>query len=245
MTQTLYAIGDIHGQLGMLETALAQIDADGGRNARVVFLGDYVDRGPDSKGVIDTLVRGLADGRDWVCLKGNHDRFFEWYVDPDGPRFDPHLLVGYHWFHPAIGGTETIASYDVYLPDRIRKTDLAELLHAAVPDTHKAFLRGLKTAHHQDGRFFAHAGIRPGVPLDQQAENDLLWIRQEFHSDKRDHGALVVHGHTPVDTPERYANRINLDTGAGYGRPLTVAGFEGEDVFILTANGRQHLPSRS
>ena len=245
MTQTLYAIGDIHGQLGMLETALAQIDADGGRNARVVFLGDYVDRGPDSKGVIDRLVRGLADGRDWICLKGNHDRFFEWYLDTDGPRFDPHLLVGYHWFHPAIGGTETIASYDVYLPDRIRKTDLAELLHAAVPDTHKAFLRGLKTAHHQDGRFFAHAGIRPGVPLDQQAENDLLWIRQEFHSDKRDHGALVVHGHTPVDAPERYANRINLDTGAGYGRPLTVAGFEGEDVFILTAKGRQHLPSRS
>ncbi len=245
MTRTLYAIGDIHGQLGMLEDALAMIDADGGANARVVFLGDYVDRGPDSKGVIDALVQGQSAGLDWVCLKGNHDRFFEWYLAPDGPRFDPHLLVGYHWFHPAIGGTETIASYGVYLPDRIRKADLAVLLHAEVPDTHKAFLRALKTSHHEDGLFFAHAGIRPGVPLDQQVENDLLWIRQEFHSDKRNHGSIVVHGHTPVDAPERYANRINLDTGAGYGRPLTVAVFEGDEVFRLTDAGRERIPSSS
>ncbi len=245
MTKPLYAIGDIHGQLGMLDSALAMIDADGGSDARVVFLGDYVDRGPDSKGVIDTLVRGLAGGRDWICLKGNHDRFFEWYLDTDGPRFDPHLLVGYHWFHPAIGGTETIASYDVYLPERTRKTDVAQILHSAVPDTHKAFLRGLNTMHHQNGYVFVHAGIRPGLPLDQQAENDLLWIRQEFHSDKRDHGAVIVHGHTPVDAPERYANRINLDTGAGYGRPLTVAVFEGNEVFRLTSVGRQPMPSRS
>ncbi|MFP7672229.1 metallophosphoesterase family protein [Marivita sp. S0852] len=245
MTQALYAIGDIHGQLGMLETALARIDADGGRDARVVFLGDYVDRGPDSKGVIDTLVQGQAAGRDWVCLKGNHDRFFEWYVEPDGPRFDPHLLVGYHWFHQAIGGVETIASYDVYIPDRIRKADLAAILRDAVPDTHKAFLRGLNTSHQENGYFFAHAGILPGVPFDQQDEQDLLWIRQEFHADKRDHGAVVVHGHTPVDAVERYPNRINLDTGAGYGRPLSVICIEGDEVVELTAQGRQRVPSRS
>ena len=153
------------------------------------------------------------------------------------------VYLSFH--HPAIGGTETIASYGVYLPDRIRKADLADLLHAEVPDTHKAFLRALKTSHHEDGLFFAHAGIRPGVPLDQQVENDLLWIRQEFHSDKRNHGSIVVHGHTPVDAPERYANRINLDTGAGYGRPLTVAVFEGDEVFRLTDAGRERIPSRS
>lgn len=245
MTQALYAIGDIHGQLGMLETALERIEADGGRGSRVVFLGDYVDRGPDSKGVIETLVQGQAAGRDWICLKRNHDRFFEWYVDPEGPRFDPHLLVGYDWFHKAIGGVETIASYDVYMPDRIRNTDLAKMLSDAVPDTHKTFLQSLKTSHHEEGYFFVHAGIRPGVPFDQQDEQDLLWIRQEFHADKRDHGAVVVHGHTPVDTVERYANRVNLDTGAGYGRPLAVMCIEGGDMVELTAQGRQPIASRS
>ncbi|MGJ8603083.1 MAG: metallophosphoesterase family protein [Marivita sp.] len=245
MTRALYAFGDIHGQLGMLEDALALVEADGGADARIVFLGDYVDRGPDSRGVIDMLATGQADGRDWVCLKGNHDRFFEWFIHPDGPRSDPHLLVGYHWFHPSIGGTETIASYDVYPPDRIRQSDLASQIIEAVPETHQAFLRGLRTSHAEDGLFFAHAGIRPGVPLDRQDENDLLWIRQEFHSDKRDHGAVVVHGHTPVDVPERYTNRINLDTGAGYGRPLTVAVFDSGEVFRLTAQGRQRIPNRS
>jgi serine/threonine protein phosphatase 1 len=245
MTRALYAFGDIHGQLGMLEEGLAWIEADGGPDARIVFVGDYVDRGPDSRGVIDILANGLADGRNWVCLKGNHDRFFERFIHPEGPQFDPHLLVGYHWFHSAIGGTETLASYDTYIPDRIRQTDLAAVFRDNVPELHKRFLRNLKISHREDGLFFAHAGIRPGVPLDQQHENDLLWIRQEFHADKRDHGAVVVHGHTPVDAPERYSNRINLDTGAGYGRPLTVAVFEGTDVFRLTAKGRQRIPIRS
>lgn len=245
MTRALYAFGDIHGQSAMLDAALAWVEADGGPDARVVFVGDYVDRGPDSRGVIETLSTGLAEGRNWVCLKGNHDRFFEWFIHPDGPRNDPHLLVGYHWFHSAIGGTETIASYDIFPPERIRQRELAALVRAAMPDAHKAFLRNLKTSHREDGLFFAHAGIRPGVPLDEQDENDLLWIRQEFHADKRDHGAVVVHGHTPVDAPERYHNRVNLDTGAGYGHPLTVAVFEGDEVFRLTAQGRQPIPSRS
>lgn len=245
MTRALYAFGDIHGQSGMLEEALAWVEADGGADARVVFVGDYVDRGPDSRGVIDTLVTGLAEGRDWVCLKGNHDRFFEWFIHPDGPFNDPHLLVGYDWFHNAIGGTETIASYDVYPPERIRQRELANLLREAVPDTHKAFLRNLKTSHRENGFFFVHAGVRPGIDLDQQDENDLLWIRQEFHADRRDHGAVVVHGHTPVDEPEQYHNRVNLDTGAGYGRPLTVAVFDGDEMFRLTAKGRQRVPSRS
>ena len=238
----IYAIGDIHGQRAMLEEALSRIERDGG--GRVVFLGDYVDRGPDSRGVIDLLARGQSEGRDWVFLKGNHDRFFEWFLHPDGPRFDPHLLVGYHWFHPAIGGVETVASYGITVPDRIRKTDLARQLRDVVPESHARFLRGLQLHHAQDGLFLAHAGIRPGVPLTAQSEEDLLWIRDAFHTDTSDHGALIVHGHTPVMAPERWSNRVNLDTGAGMGRALTTAVFEGGQVFILTPDGREPLPVR-
>lgn len=238
----IYAIGDIHGQRAMLEDALERIERDGG--GRVVFLGDYTDRGPDSLGVLDILSLGQAEGRDWVFLKGNHDRLFEWYLDPAGPRFDPHLLVGYHWLHEALGGVQTLASYGITLPDRIRKKDLARQMQDAVPDRHAQFLRGLRLHHSQDGLFFAHAGIRPGIALTAQDEEDLLWIRDEFHGDTRDHGALIVHGHTPVKTPEHHGNRVNLDTGAGFGRPLTTAVFEGNEVFVLTPGGREALPAQ-
>lgn len=239
MTQPLYAIGDIHGQLAMLEDALARIDRDGG--GRVVFLGDYIDRGADSRGVIDLLARGLTEGWDWICLKGNHDRLFEWFMETP-PRQDPHLLVGYHWFHEALGGADTIASYGVPLPKQIRLKELAAQVRDAVPQRHLDFLRSLHLSHREPGLFFAHAGVRPGVPLDKQDEEDLLWIRQEFLQDTRDHGAFVVHGHTPVMTPERLLNRLNLDTGAGYARPLTTAVFEGGDCFVLGPDGREPFP---
>lgn len=239
MTKPLYAIGDIHGQYGMLMTALDRIERDGG--GRVVFLGDYVDRGPASREVIEALAQGLAEGQDWICLKGNHDRFFDWFMERPKPRQDPHLLIGYHWFHEAIGGRETLASYGLELPERIRLTELAELAHDVVPEHHITFLRNLRTHHREAGKYFVHAGIRPGVPLDGQAEDDQLWIRQEFHRDDSDHGALIVHGHTPVKAPDLRRNRLNLDTGAGYGDPLTVAVFEGEDVFALDASGRRLL----
>lgn len=235
-----YAIGDIHGHRAKLEDALERIERDGG--GRVVFLGDYIDRGPDSRGVIDLLAQGQAEGRDWVFLKGNHDRLFEWFIDPAGPRFDPHLLVGYHWFHKALGGVETLASYGITLPDRIRKKELAKQVQDVVPPAHAAFLRGLQLSHAQDGLFFAHAGIRPGVALTAQEEEDLLWIRDEFHDDTRDHGALIVHGHTPVKSPEHHGNRVNLDTGAGHGQALTTAVFEGGECFVLTPTGRAPLP---
>lgn len=242
MTDSIYAIGDIHGQKTMLEEALARIEADGGAAARVAFVGDYCDRGPDTRGVIDTLIAGRDEGRDWVFLKGNHDRLFEWFIDPAGPRHDSHLLVGYHWLHERLGGAITAASYGVALPDSIRQKDMAQQMRDAVPDTHAAFLRDLKLAHREDGLFFAHAGIRPGVPLAEQDEEDLLWIRQEFHNDTRNHGALIVHGHTQVQTPEHHLNRVNLDTGAGYGRPLTAAVFEGGEVFVLGPDGRERMP---
>lgn len=241
MIDTLYAIGDIHGQLAMLEDALDRIERDGGPNARIVFLGDYVDRGPDSCGVIERLRQGLAEGRNWICLKGNHDRLFEWFVAPPVPRQDAHLLIGYHWFHERIGGLETAQSYGVDVPERIRQKELAAEFRAALPDGHLAFLQGLQLSHREMGKFFVHAGVRPGVPLADQDEEDLLWIRQEFLEDTRDHGALIVHGHTPVKAPELKPNRLNLDTGAGYGRPMSIAVFEADEIFALERSGRVRL----
>lgn len=241
MIDTLYAIGDIHGQLSMLEDALDRIERDGGPNARIIFLGDYVDRGPDSRGVIERLRQGLAEGRNWICLKGNHDRLFEWFVAPPVPRQDSHLLIGYHWFHERLGGLETAQSYGVDVPERIRQKELAAEFRAALPDGHLAFLQGLQLSHREMGKFFVHAGVRPGVPLADQDEEDLLWIRQEFLEDTRDHGALIVHGHTPVKAPELKPNRLNLDTGAGYGRPMSIAVFEADEIFALERSGRVRL----
>ena len=240
MTQPIYAIGDIHGQLAMLEDALALIERDGGADARIVFLGDYVDRGPDSRGVLDLLSAGLSEGRNWICLKGNHDRMMEWYLDTP-PRHDPYMLVGYHWMHERIGGQETVASYGITRIDGRRMFELADEIRAQVPDHHLHFLRDLHLWHRAGEMFFAHAGIRPGVALDAQSETDLLWIRQEFHDDPRDHGALIVHGHTPIEAPQHFGNRVNLDSGAGYGRAITAAVFEDGQAWQLTARGRVGL----
>ncbi|WP_050930131.1 metallophosphoesterase family protein [Aestuariivita boseongensis] len=240
MTRPLYAIGDIHGQHGMLEDALARIEADGGPDAPVVFLGDYVDRGPDSRAVIDTLIKGQSQGRNWTCLKGNHDRLFQWFME-DTPRHDPHLLVGFHWFHDRIGGTETLASYGITFDDQTRLAALHEEAKETIPPAHVAFLNSLPVLHEANELLFVHAGIRPGIAIKDQTEEDLVWIRQEFHSHKDPHPKLVVHGHTPVNEATHYGNRINLDSGAGYGKPLSTAVFEGADCWLLTEAGRQPL----
>ena len=237
---TIYAVGDIHGQRTMLEDALARIEADGGRESRVVFLGDYVDRGPDSAGVLDILAKGQAAGRDWICLLGNHDRMMRHFLE-ELPRSDPYMLVTHNWFHERIGGRETLASYGVHVDDSTRVFQVHERAREAVPQHHRQFLEGLTTYHETDELLFVHAGIRPGVPLDEQSEEDLVWIRTEFHHDKRTYPWLVVHGHTPVDHATHYGNRVNLDTGAGYGRPISVAVFEGQDCSLLTPQGRKLL----
>ena len=240
MTTPIYAIGDIHGQLDMLKDALARIEADGGPDARVVFLGDYVDRGPDSCGVLDLLIEGQRAGRNWITLMGNHDRMFAMFMR-DYPVTDAHLLVGYDWFHERIGGVQTMASYGVTVTDSDRTYQVHERARAAVPADHVAFLNGLP-AYHQEGELlFVHAGIRPGIPLEEQAENDLIWIRQEFLKDQTPHPWLVVHGHTPVDQATHYGNRVNLDAGAGYGRPLATVVFEGRQAWLLTPTGRVPL----
>ncbi|MBV7377493.1 metallophosphoesterase [Maritimibacter dapengensis] len=240
-----YAIGDIHGQLGELERVHDLIAADreacGDVSAPVVHIGDLCDRGPDTRGVIDFLIAGRDRGAPWITLKGNHDRLMEWFLEPF-PRHDPYLLVGYTWLHERIGGQESLASYGVTFPERERVFRVHDEARAAVPQAHIDFLKSLHLTYERDQLFFCHAGIRPGVPLTQQTEMDLLWIRDEFHESDADHGPLIVHGHTPVKDATHYGNRINLDSGAGYGRPISAVVIEGREAWLLTERGRVPLP---
>lgn len=237
---TIYAIGDIHGHVDKLDRALALIEADGGPGAEIVFVGDYVDRGPDSRAVIQALIDGTQAGKPWTCLAGNHDRMMAWFFE-DEPRHDPHLLIGFHWFHDRIGGIETLASYGIDVPKQIRMNDLQRSARPHIPDDHLSFLRGLKTTQEAGPLLFVHAGIRPGVPLAEQTEEDLVWIRQEFHHHTDPHPWLIVHGHTPVETPTHFGNRVDIDSGAAFGRPLIPVAIEGRDVYALTDAGRVPL----
>ncbi|WP_281992828.1 metallophosphoesterase family protein [Sulfitobacter geojensis] len=240
MTTSIYAVGDIHGQLTELHRVLGLIESDGGPDAEIVFLGDYTDRGPDSKGVIDLLVEGQAQGRNWTFLQGNHDRMFHWFMR-DYPQHEAYLPVERYWLHPRLGGDTTLASYGLEFTERSRMLDVHKMARDAVPQSHIKFLQEAVLSHETEALFFAHAGIRPGVALAEQDEEDLLWIRKEFHVDPRMHPKLVVHGHTPVDEPRHYGNRVNLDSGAGYGKPMTAAVFEGTDCWVLDAGGRTKL----
>ena len=236
MADPLYVLGDIHGQLGLLETALDWIARDGGAAAPHVFVGDLVDRGPDSRGVIAFLMAAEAEGRDWTVLKGNHDRLFHQFWQT-GSLNDGCLRADYTWLHPRMGAIETLASYglDVEAHD---PADLLDLTRDAVPEAHIDWLAARPIRHETETHFFAHAGIRPGVPLSHQTEDDLLWIRKEFHRDEGPHPKVIVHGHTPVEIPVNYGHRINTDGGAGYDRPIHPVVLEGGQVFQLSEAGR-------
>ncbi|MBD3665073.1 serine/threonine protein phosphatase [Sulfitobacter sp. TSTF-M16] len=240
MPAPLYAIGDIHGQLAELERVLALIEADGGPDAKIVFLGDYTDRGPNSREVLDLLISARDQGRNWHFIKGNHDRMFEWFMHPY-PKHEAYLPIELGWLHPRLGGDTTLASYGLNFTDKDRMLNVHADALAKVPQSHLEFLSSLALTFETKDLFFTHAGIRPGVPLADQDEEDLLWIRQAFHEDTRQHPKLIVHGHTPTEAATHYGNRINLDTGAGYGKPLTGAVFEGRTCWLLTPSGRVAL----
>ena len=240
MSETVYAIGDVHGQLRRLNWVLDLIEKDGGKDAKIVFVGDYTDRGPDSKGVLDLLINAKAQGRNWTFLLGNHDEMFSMFMQSP-PQHDPHLPTELYWLHPRLGGDTTMASYGVVSePTKRLSVTHAEALEA-VPQEHVAFLRSLQDTHTHGDLFFCHAGIRPNVPLAQQTHNDLIWIRQEFHAFTDQHPKIIVHGHTPVDEATHYGNRVNIDSGAGYGHELTAAVFEEGRVWKLTDAGRVEL----
>lgn len=229
----IYAIGDIHGQLGQLERAHRLIRADRDRvqdeSAPVVHVGDLCDRGPDTKGVIDFLISGIDRGENWIVLKGNHDWMMSEFLDGG--------LNG-RWLSANIGGRATLASYGVDLHAHLDTANIHRAALETVPGAHRAFLRDLPLTYWQGDLFFCHAGIRPGVPLVDQREEDLLWIRDRFLYDPSDHGALIVHGHTPVEAVMHAGNHLNIDTGAGYGRTLVPVVIEGRDVWALTEAGR-------
>ena len=234
--EPVYAIGDVHGHIDLLRAAQALVLADGGAAAWIVHVGDLVDRGPDSRAVIAHLAEGQARGADWPVLLGNHDRMLAAFVeDPDW--IDPGLSSPRHWTeYPGLGGAATIASFGVD-PD-LPRAELHRQLRAAVPADHARWLGGLPLWHLHPLALFVHAGIRPGIDLQAQVEVDLLWIRKPFLESEADHGPLVVHGHTPVERPTHYGNRLNIDTGAAYGGPLAVVVIEPGGVFQLTPSGR-------
>lgn len=236
-----YAIGDIHGHLSLLHAAHELIAKDrrdyGDSDAPIVHIGDLVDRGPDSRGVIEYLRKGVEAGEGWIVLKGNHDRMFNLFLQ-DFRAQDPGLRSEFSYLHPRIGGGSTLASYGVMqASDRPIAPVHAEAI-AAVPQDHRAFLDGLPTMYQRGELLFVHAGIRPGVKYPEQTEDDLVWIREPFLSHRGDFGALVVHGHTALGLPVHYGNRVNIDAGAAYGGPLTAVVIEDRDVFLLTKTGR-------
>lgn len=257
----IYAIGDIHGQKDMLDRALSLIATDGGLNAHVVFLGDYTDRGPDSRGVIDMLIAGVKAGRNWTLIKGNHDRLFSNFVR-DGNEHDPRVSSGISWLNPRLGGENTLRSYGIDgqmhfahrkppALERLQhfegptgwkdKTALHTMAQHCVPVEHLEFLDSLPLTYETPDHIFVHAGLRPSVAVEDQDPEDLIWIRDGFLDSDHDFGKLVVHGHTALDYPQHFGNRVDLDGGAGYGRPLVPAVFEGRDCWVLTDRGRVAL----
>lgn len=237
-----YAIGDIHGHLDLLRAVHDLIADDMARNGagQVVHVGDLVDRGPDSRGVIDFLALGIADGQDWVVLKGNHDRMFALFMADPAAKEDG-LRADLSWLHPRLGGAETLQSYGVRSPADRPVAAVHADAERAVPPAHLAFLRSRPTWHRVGGTIFVHAGIRPGVPMDMQVETDLVWIRAAFLEHTAPHEALIVHGHTAIDAPTHYGNRVNIDSSAAYGGPLSVIVVDGDAVFNLTREGRVPL----
>ena len=201
-----YAVGDIHGSLDKLKALVeaCRQHADG-REMRFVFLGDYIDRGPDSAGVLRFMMSLQADWPNQiVALMGNHEAWALSLLDGVVPEEA--------WLRN--GGAETLLSYGA--------KDIGGL-----PRAHLAWMRSLHLFFDDGRRFFVHAGVNPSKPLDEQDEQELLWIRMPFLTNGRDYGRLIVHGHTPLENemPELRPNRLNLDTAAAFGGPLTAAVF--------------------
>lgn len=226
----IYAIGDIHGRSDLLAETIDRIEDDLRRRpinyAVEVYLGDYIDRGPDSKGVLDQLAVRLVR-RHAVCLRGNHEAILERFLWNDAEAI-------HHWIR--LGALQTLASYGIVPRARagtMTPYELRQSLLDVFPRAHELFLQCLRNSFACGDFLFVHAGIRPGVPMEQQDPEDLFWIRDEFLNSTLNHGKLVVHGHTPVNHPDIRSNRINIDTGAWRTGTLTCIAIEGSTVLVL------------
>jgi len=224
----IYAVGDIHGCLRQLEQMLKLIGQDSSgvkERCQLVFVGDYIDRGPDSKGVIDRLLSPM-DGVTATYLLGNHEQALLDFLE------NPSAYRDWKYF----GAHETLVSYGISPPrfdDDAGFAAARDQLRQSMPEKHIAFLRGLERWAVFGDYFFVHAGIRPGIPLDKQDKDDLIWIRDEFLESQADFGKVIVHGHTPADRPENKPNRIGIDTGAYATGRLTAVVLEGTERRFL------------
>ena len=225
----VYAVGDIHGRADLLQAVFARIDRDllarPGAKPIQVFIGDYIDRGPHSREVIELLI---ARGRehDAQFLKGNHEALAAQFLT------DPRVLSEWKY----VGGINTLLSYGVKpnaRDDSQSQREAAVALQQSMPDSHRQFIQGLKLSFVCGDFFFVHAGVRPGTPLQKQSEHDLLWIREDFLLHEEPFAQVVVHGHTPVREPEIRPNRINIDTGAFATGKLTCLVLEDDRISFL------------
>jgi serine/threonine protein phosphatase 1 len=227
-------VGDIHGRLDLLDELLSRVNADVALRPTArpvfVFLGDYIDRGPCSRETIDRLIEHGGTS-ECVFLKGNHEQIaIKCLSDPS--LFD-------RWMR--LGGVETLVSYGVAPGNLANGKQIVELqsaFHGALPQAHFRFFRDQQTSFACGDFFFVHAGVKPRVELSRQAENDLLWIREEFLSSKEDFGKIVVHGHTPTRAIEVRPNRINIDTGAFATGRLSCLVIEEESLSVIDTLGR-------
>lgn len=232
----LYVVGDIHGRVDLLLALLRKIAFDAARNEtaaqrELIFLGDYVDRGPDSRGVIDLILSTEAESDFWqvTALKGNHEAALLQFLD------DPNFWPMWSEF----GARETLTSYGVAPPaPGSEETDwlrASRQLNAALPVNHRAFLEGLELTADRGDYLCAHAGVRPGVPLDQQTEEDLLWIRDDFLRSEKRLAKVIVHGHTPAEEAYVGAHRIGVDTGAYATSVLTAIKLKAAEQVLIQA----------
>ena len=227
----IYAIGDIHGRPDLLRAlhAKIQVDATHRHVSRrvVVYLGDYIDRGDDSRRVIDMLLDEPLEGFERIHLKGNHEDSLLRFL------FNPSSDPGWLYY----GAEATLYSYGVQPPlpncgmkefNRVRR-EFAENM----PERHRQFLIDLPYAYSEGDYFFVHAGVRPGIPLERQTPDDMLWIRDEFLLSSADFGKVVVHGHNITEQPESHPNRIGVDTGACFTGRLSCVVLHGPDRTFL------------
>lgn len=227
----VYAVGDIHGRVDLLnrlhELIAADMRANDPSRAIIIYVGDYIDRGDSSREVIDLLLAGPVDRAEAVHLLGNHEAFMLTFLED--------ASVGEPWLKN--GGDSTVYSYGVGAPrvsDRAQRHQIMrDDLREKLPATHLEFLRSLKQYHVEGDYAFVHAGIRPGVALEDQVDDDVLWIRDEFLNDKSDHGKCIVHGHTITDDIDVRPNRIGIDTGAYFSGTLSCLVLDGESRAVL------------
>jgi serine/threonine protein phosphatase 1 len=222
----IYAVGDIHGRLDLLDELLSRIGADITLRPTArpvyVFLGDYIDRGVSSRATIDRLIE-LGRRSECTFLKGNHELIAIRCLSDPG-LFD-------RWMR--LGGAETLVSYGVTPASGKQIVELQAAFHGALPQAHMRFFRDLQVSFSCGDFFFAHAGARPRVELSHQTENDLLWIREEFLTSNEDFGKIVIHGHTPTREVEVGSNRINIDTGAFATGKLTCLVIEDASLSVI------------